>query len=282
MDSHRTDRLSDLEARITEIERRPVGGSRSHRSIPGAITISRSLATRLAAAAVALALIVPAGVVLANHQFGDVPASNPFHADIDALADSGVTSGCGNGNYCPKANVTREQMAAFLNRLGALAPGKAPVVNADRVDGLDSSAFLRASIADSITLPGAGFTARNDVPVLQNGTACFRNNQPLFGLRHTIPVSAGSVLTGLTIRTYATAASQPFDINVFRQSPGSPGGVIVDSVSLSPAATGLTTSNLAIDPDHVVSAGEGVYVNFTSGSSSVYLCAVEVEFTRPS
>jgi hypothetical protein len=56
----------------------------------------------------------------------------------------------------------------------------------------------------------------------------------------------------------------------------------VDSISLTPAATGLTTSNLDINPEHLVSAGEGVYLNFTGPSSSVYLCAVEVEFTRPS
>lgn len=89
-------------------------------------------------------LAFPMGIVLASHQFGDVPDSNPFHADIDALVDSGVTAGCGGGNYCPKAAVTREQMAAFLNRLGALAPGKAPVVNATKVDGIDSTGFLKA------------------------------------------------------------------------------------------------------------------------------------------
>jgi len=92
-------------------------------------------------------LTLPLGVVLASHQFSDVPNSNPFHGDIDALVDSGVTAGCGNGKYCPKANVTREQMAAFLNRLGALAPGKPPVVNADKIDGLDSSAFSRPMYA---------------------------------------------------------------------------------------------------------------------------------------
>lgn len=84
---------------------------------------------------------LPLGV-LASHQFGDVPDSNPFHADISALAASGVTTGCGGGNYCPSAFVTREQMAAFLNRLGALAAGKTPVVNADRLDGHDSTEFL--------------------------------------------------------------------------------------------------------------------------------------------
>jgi len=100
----------------------------------------------LAVAALAIALAAfPLGV-LASHQFADVPNSNPFHADIDALADSGVTSGCGGGNFCPSAFVTREQMAAFMNRLGALAAGKVPVVNADRLDGLDSSQLARSDV----------------------------------------------------------------------------------------------------------------------------------------
>lgn len=35
---------------------------------------------------------------------------------IEALAVDGVTSGCGNGNYCPDTPVTRAQMAVFLLR----------------------------------------------------------------------------------------------------------------------------------------------------------------------
>ena len=83
----------------------------------------------LAAVVITASLAFPLGV-LANHTFTDVPTSNTFHADIDALATSGVTTGCAAGKYCPKDFVTREQMAAFLNRLGALGPGKTPVVNA--------------------------------------------------------------------------------------------------------------------------------------------------------
>jgi hypothetical protein len=37
-------------------------------------------------------------------------------SSINRLAASGVTGGCGPGRYCPRANVTREQMAAFLHR----------------------------------------------------------------------------------------------------------------------------------------------------------------------
>jgi hypothetical protein len=83
---------------------------------------------------------------IASHQFADVPDSNLYRNDIDALVDSGVTSGCGGGNYCPSANGTRERMAAFLNRLGALAPGKTPVVNADKLDGIDSTKYVRSDL----------------------------------------------------------------------------------------------------------------------------------------
>ncbi len=46
--------------------------------------------------------------------FGDVPAGDPYAPWIEELADLGITGGCGNGNYCPDAAVTRRQMAAFL------------------------------------------------------------------------------------------------------------------------------------------------------------------------
>jgi len=46
--------------------------------------------------------------------FGDVPPSSPFCKWIEELARRGVVSGCGGGNYCPGAPVTRAQMSVFL------------------------------------------------------------------------------------------------------------------------------------------------------------------------
>jgi uncharacterized delta-60 repeat protein len=46
--------------------------------------------------------------------FTDVPASNGFAAWIEQLSNEGITGGCGGGNYCPDAPVTRAQMAVFL------------------------------------------------------------------------------------------------------------------------------------------------------------------------
>ena len=47
--------------------------------------------------------------------FNDVPASSPFCKWIEELARRGVVGGCGGGNYCPTAAVTREQMGVFIS-----------------------------------------------------------------------------------------------------------------------------------------------------------------------
>ena len=46
--------------------------------------------------------------------FNDVPASSAFCRWIEELSRRGVVSGCGGGNYCPLAGVTRDQMGVFI------------------------------------------------------------------------------------------------------------------------------------------------------------------------
>ncbi len=50
----------------------------------------------------------------ATATFGDVPTSDPAFQFVEALVASGITAGCGGGNYCPDAALTRRQMAVFL------------------------------------------------------------------------------------------------------------------------------------------------------------------------
>jgi hypothetical protein len=49
-------------------------------------------------------------------EFGDVDLSYWAVSWIEQLAAEGITSGCGGGNFCPNAEVTRAQMAVFLVR----------------------------------------------------------------------------------------------------------------------------------------------------------------------
>lgn len=100
----------------------------------------------LSVAVITLGLVaVGAAIGVASHEFTDVPDGNIFHDDIDAIADARVTLGCNppaNDEYCPDDFVTREQMAAFMNRLGAFDGGKEPVVDARTVQGFSVHADI--------------------------------------------------------------------------------------------------------------------------------------------
>jgi uncharacterized protein (DUF1800 family) len=76
----------------------------------------------------AVFLIRAAGVLNpptpATQRFADVPPTTFGYAFIEELARRGITAGCGGGNYCPAAFVTRAQMAVFLVRgFGLTDPG---------------------------------------------------------------------------------------------------------------------------------------------------------------
>lgn len=53
--------------------------------------------------------------------FNDIVGSGFYH-DIIWLSESGITSGCGSGRFCPRGLVTRSQMASFIARALALPP----------------------------------------------------------------------------------------------------------------------------------------------------------------
>ena len=47
-------------------------------------------------------------------------AASIHEPNINLVAKAGVATGCGSSKYCPTANVTRGQMAAFLH--GSFGP----------------------------------------------------------------------------------------------------------------------------------------------------------------
>ena len=60
--------------------------------------------------------------------FNDVPTSDPAFQFIEALVASGVTAGCGSGNFCPDAPLTRRQMAVFLSKVLGLHWPEGPAI----------------------------------------------------------------------------------------------------------------------------------------------------------
>lgn len=61
-----------------------------------------------------------AAVVAPCGGFVDVPASSPFCAGTEWIANRGITLGCAAGAYCPDDPVTRLSMAAFMQRMGGV------------------------------------------------------------------------------------------------------------------------------------------------------------------
>lgn len=51
----------------------------------------------------------------ATATFSDVPVGTSQHPFVEALAAAGITVGCGGGQFCPNASLTRGQMAVFLS-----------------------------------------------------------------------------------------------------------------------------------------------------------------------
>ena len=51
----------------------------------------------------------------ANPPFNDVPTTSAFCRWITELVSRGIVTGCGGGNYCPTAAVTREEMGVFIS-----------------------------------------------------------------------------------------------------------------------------------------------------------------------
>ena len=84
--------------------------------------------------------------------FGD-DTGMAHEAAINALAEAGMTLGCGDGNYCPDEAVTRAQMATFLTRAFGLAPAEG-----DRF-GDDAGSAHEAAIN---ALAGAGIASGCD------------------------------------------------------------------------------------------------------------------------
>ncbi len=108
----------------------------------------------------AVLLLAPATAYAAGGAFTDDDNSS-FESNIEWLADAGVTKGCNpptNDLFCPDDNVTRGQMAAFMQRfaqfLGAEDGQVSAADDADTVGGMTVDEIRTTS---PLTIPAAAF-----------------------------------------------------------------------------------------------------------------------------
>ena len=164
------------------------------------IRMPRRWWTRLTLGGLVLAaLLAPAA--WANHQFVDVPAASPHHADISNIADAGITGGCGPGLYCPSQAVSRDQMASFLARGG----GRLASEQVDFATSVPNLTITTVSDADVIV---AGASGQQLVYLQATFTASANNAAKCnFGIRLHNGPTTGSPEIHATFDEFASAAA---------------------------------------------------------------------------
>jgi len=108
--------------------------------------------------------------------FLDVGAGDFAASFIEQLDSDGITSGCGNNNYCPDAEVTRDQMAVFLLRArhgSSYSPPPATGIFADVDQGHWAVHWIEQLAAEGITAGCGGGNYCPDAVVTRDQMAVF-------------------------------------------------------------------------------------------------------------
>ncbi len=108
--------------------------------------------------------------------FLDVPQGDAFHDYVESVFRSGITAGCGGGNYCRNNSVTRAQMAVFLLKAKHGAIYVPPACTGVFGDVACPSAFadwIEQLSAEGITGGCGGGNYCPDNPVQRNQMAVF-------------------------------------------------------------------------------------------------------------
>jgi hypothetical protein len=141
-------------------------------------------------------------------QFADVPEGDPYFDFIHTIARNGVTAGCGNGNFCPEALVTRAQMAVFLLRSknGATytPPPATGLVFLDVPAGAFAAAFIEALAAAQVTAGCGGGNYCPDAFVSRAEMAVFLI-RTLEGPGYTPPPAQGTIFADVGSGDFAAA-----------------------------------------------------------------------------
>jgi hypothetical protein len=137
----------------------------------------------LTAGTAALGAVAGAGI---GPLFNDVPPTHPFFDEIQSVAMNCIAQGYDDGTYRPGNDVTRQAMAAFLDRTGGRLGNSTQTGGATPTVGTAApnthSAWVE--IADgSVSLPDNGCTNQ----VMIEGTAAVYSSQTAVNACHSTP-----------------------------------------------------------------------------------------------
>jgi hypothetical protein len=81
-------------------------------------------------------------------RFSDVLPTHWAYEAVEKVAVAGISSGCGNTNFCPDATITRKEAAAFIAQAANLPPNSADSLCDVPIDGY--TPFIKAAYAAGV------------------------------------------------------------------------------------------------------------------------------------
>ncbi len=148
----------------------------------------------------ALSVPVVFNVIPYDQMFADVPPTHQFYDWVQSIGLAGITDGCDNQvplpNYCDTENVTRAQMAIFLERgihgSDYTPPPATGTVFGDVPDTYWAAAWVEQFVADGITAGcgGGNYCPDTDVTRAQMAIFLLRSKH---GASYTPPPATGTV-----------------------------------------------------------------------------------------
>ncbi len=179
-------------------------GCGTHAFCPMAVVTREQMASFLVRA-----LRLPA----TNRDFFGDDGGQPHESDTNRLAAAGITAGCGPGRFCPRAPVTREQMASFLVRAIDLPATSTDFFGDDRGSPHEDDINRLAAAGVTGGCDTDRFCPRDDVSRGQMAAFLHRgmSRAATFGVTGGEPVDPGADVPSPSIEPSPTpsAASSP-------------------------------------------------------------------------
>jgi hypothetical protein len=187
---------------------------------------------------VVVAVISPVAVMAAGGAFTDDDTSI-FEADIEWLADAGVTAGCNppdNDYFCPGDAVTRGQMAAFMRRLSANQVVDAGALGGETADHFENAVWandVEGLVADpfdgsnqewvqlTVETTAPGFLLINATTSLYDSTSA---GSALFWIQVDVPACSN-----VPDQLYSVGYAYGYVPEDYRQSVAITGAAVVDA-----------------------------------------------------
>ena len=160
-------------------------------------------------------LVIAFGVRQAHAAVGCFSDTNGHWAEtyICWMAENNITSGCGTGIYCPNANVTRAEMAVFMQRQAEVPPTTGNIyinsgLNNWVSNGAGSGYVTYYTNLIELHAPAAGsygFQFTPDLPAALYGRLMYTHSVKL-----CYDATLGASITGVYFRQYAGGATPGF------------------------------------------------------------------------